>query len=84
MFVHICPMGMCMDMLMCVNFLIKKDLSIFHGIDMICYFSQKIDFVGYDNIRQIEAGQHVFKRCFCFFIKTAGGFIKKEHFWFHG
>jgi hypothetical protein len=50
-FVVICSVGMCMDMLVDVDLFIEKDLAVVHGIDRISNFIQKVDFMGYDNIR---------------------------------
>ena len=43
-------MGMGMDMLVDMDLFVEKDLSVVHGIDGICNFGQKVDFMGYDNI----------------------------------
>jgi hypothetical protein len=50
MFMHICSMAMCMDMLVDMDLFVEKDLAVVHGIDRICDFSQKVDFMGYDDI----------------------------------
>ena len=42
-----------------VNALIEHDAAVFHGIQRIGDSRQKIDVMGNDHIRQVDAGQYV-------------------------
>ena len=59
-FMPIRPVGMSMDMLMQVHFLVEMNFAVLHEIDGTSDFSHEIDFMGNEYVGKIEAGQYIF------------------------